>query len=1054
MSVKVISRNYYNQFHTTSDPTNWLIGNVGDWQRVSILFEVAIEFIATNSETVSIDSLNNVFKLNNGKSWQDYGFDIGDEILFLYSYETDFDNDGEYSKDVRTETYNIKNIVGSKLEVEEDLNFDFNIVPTDRGNIKIQGVRFSAPEKEPEGVKFRYSHLTNDAFDSGNLSSLIDGTITEFIYPNLKDLTENVPTLMQAIGFQSGMAISKCTVKKVNQEGNTNNAVIYQLAGGNQTFDLKVIHIIQFGINTVFFGRVAYSIPINQVSGGSLPGFKNQERFLIPIEIVWSTGQANVYKNGDVRTLFIYNSPFSGIKYLRINVRFKVNSAIDTDPTDYLRLRIFKYINDTSLTKTDEVIEVQRWNNASALVGQTLEYNDIVALSINEGDSYSLAFEYLHDPVVNSERGIVFEVFWTAIEVIDNGDGSNTSAFTYQIDCDYMLASFFEDVSNIENKKAPSSVYDANSLTDNFEIEMFPVWNNPNTVIKNVLSETQRLGNTGWFDENYNGRINNYRVSNKVYKTTDGSVLNALDFTKPVVFECEIDDINGLSNGLQFTFGFAWIPSEEDFYKDLKTPFHENLFINTTHKFQNSLAVLQDTGATIFEGDGINGIKMNFKAHTGVMINRVSDNPLQLSVELIPNAEFTAYFNSLSEDNRNYILWLSIGDARDEINFTDRVSLLLDYNTLEKQIVPVGPLPGMVNYYIEHPQKSDTALAVEQYKGHIEDDILTDTFFTLKKEEQTVLSMTVGYEVVNTDTQAYYELETYPINTSNFIKDQNNIQQINVDEIRGFKLVEGNNKNWVKLARQESIDTPEKAGYRLLFATKIRWEDWLERLDVPTEFFNVNKENNGYNNNWLDYLRNEGNYAMNFYVLTTVSENGEVLTYKNQYPLTFNGYDENTNIETQHVYYRHADNTVLNIGEDPETGKPLGVLLQNEFTRIEITYTNLTGEFDIDKLYCVTSLEIDKGPGEFEYRQISSVWEVESDNPLRPLPGENNLLIQQIAPNIVKAICLVEPSLLQDAIKYKITGRIGCYEGGNDGNPTDPTNETGIYENAYEGAYE
>ena len=69
MGVKVVKRTYKNQFYQPTDTTDWLLGNVGDWQRLEVDVEVTIDFYGSQQESVTIDEINNSFKLNSGKSW-------------------------------------------------------------------------------------------------------------------------------------------------------------------------------------------------------------------------------------------------------------------------------------------------------------------------------------------------------------------------------------------------------------------------------------------------------------------------------------------------------------------------------------------------------------------------------------------------------------------------------------------------------------------------------------------------------------------------------------------------------------------------------------------------------------------------------------------------------------------------------------------------------------------------------------------------------------------------------------------------------------------------
>lgn len=841
MGVKVTNRAYRNQFYPATQETDWLIGNVGDWQRLEVEFETSVEFLASNQESVTADSLNDTFILNNGKKWSDYGFDIGDSVTVQYKRTVTLE-DGSIANAQAEHTWPIKNLYADTMEISGGFSYPWEIMPSDRGTSKVTEVRFFS-KKQCEGVKFSYSHLKNEDYQSDNLASFIDGSITEFSYAGLNNLPVNIDVLMNPNGIQSGMAIEKTFIRKIS-------------------------------------------------------------------------------------------------------------------------------------------------------------YNE------------------------------------------------TTGVGKYRVSVEFMLASFFEQITDLETLTPPSILFNAGSLTDNFKLQVFPEWNNPNTSISNNLDHTERLGNTGWFNENFNGLDNNFKLERVSYTDASGNALQQLDYANPVNVEIDILGIKNLSSSSEFNIGFAWIPQDEDDYQNKQTPFHHNLLINTGKVSSQGLGVdgsfnsNEDTGATVFSGYSSGDPKMDLKATQNIMFSPSGADKITVKATFIPNAFFTEFFENRNENDRNYIIWVSVADHDLDINFSDRVSVLADYSSMLKVIPPSGEYQGMTNQFIEHPQ-NENVVGVEKYYGFVEDDVLSRISFKLSKDVGVNLrGMTFGYEVVNEVTGAAFTLEEYPVNLSIFPKNANGVQQINFDDVRGFKLETGNNKNWVKILRDENNDIDSEAAYKVYFASKIRWENWIERDNVPIEFYDK------YNNDWLDYLRANGDYTINFFVLTDIIEDGEFKVYKNAFEITFNDYDENLNITTEHKYYRDLDNTVLNIGTDPDTGKPLGVLLNNEFTRIEITYTHLTEDFDFAKMYAVTSLEIDKGAGEFEYRQLSSVWGREADNPLTPLSGETKLKFELLTANSVKATCLVDPNLLENAARYKITGRIGCWsEGSND-------TINGKYEDKYENKYE
>lgn len=1041
MGVKVIKREYYNQFFPNTEKTDWLIGNVGDQQRLELTIESQVIFTATQGETVQIDSLNNTFTLNNGKKWRDYGFDIGDSITFSWLIMDDLDNDGTWISYPQTANYTIQNLYDSILETQEDFDYgEWEIMPTDRGNIKIKDVKFIA-DKEPEGIKFKYGHLTNDNFNSGNLISFIDGTQTIFSYAGLQNLPNNGIGNMNPDGMQSGMAIEKCQIQKLGANESASYLERYILGSTEikKLFTKSTILPITGAVSKRDID--AFSIPLNRTF--STAGYQNQVSDRLPIATTTLSGVT--YLSGISNRCMIFNNTNAGIKFFNIDFKFKITNTNENSNSDRVSLVLIKYKDGGSLNFKSRK-ELASWPNASSLENQVISFNGSENEDLQIGESLCLALEWYH---LAQPTARFIDVQWiqSNVDVLDTDGVVQNGIYKYKIICDFMLTNIFEELSNLETLTAPSQLFDANSLTDNFEIEMFPEWNNPNTSIKNNLKHTERLGNTGWFNENFNGLDNNFKIESLKYYNQSGLQVDKLDFASPVIVEIKVSGLSNLNNDNEFGLGFSWIPINEEDYKNKQTPYHKNLLINTARKYEEgSFNLNENTGNQIFEGNSFAEPKMNITAFESVMFTK-ENNLAVLRAVFIPNAQFTQFFENKAENDRNYVLWVSVANKDLQINFSDRVSLLADYNTMEMTIPEAGPFSNMTNKFLEHPQ-NENANGVSNYYGHIEDDILSRVIFKTKKNIEKIIGVNFGFEVSNQQIDLNYVLKRISKNVSNIPFNANGIQEIVLNEDFGYKLVAGNNKNWVKINRKPSSDQGDLIAYECFFASKIRWEDWILKNAVPNFFFDSSKLNNGFHNNWLDYLRKNIYNQFFFFVELIIEENNSTKRYKNKFQIAFDGYDENDNIQTEHRFYRDSDNTLLNIGLDSETGKPLGVILQDEPTRLEILYKKQNGGFDINSVYSVTCIEIENGAGEMEFRQLSSVWLSEEDNPLKPIQGEDKLKLELIAPNLIKTICLVEPSLLSQAVRYKVTGRIGCWNEG--------TNEPpfGLYEERYQDLYE
>jgi hypothetical protein len=836
MAVKIINRAYNEIF--TNGSTDWLLGNVGDWQVLTLKVESSVDYSATQQEPLQIDYLNRAFILSNGKNWGDYGFDAGMSIILKYKYLQDTNGDGNFNVVTPYQKpFTIANVYGSTLEVVQNIDVQtFESIPTNFGTKKITEVKIFV-DKMPEGLRLKYAHLTNDNFQSSNLNSLIDGTVSEFVKPNI--LNNGQFQSMEAVGLQSGMSIRLVEVKPYGKKIGTDN--VYQ-------YDIKI---------------------------------------------------------------------------------------------------------------------------------------------------------------------------------------------------QYMISSIFEDLSTLQNKSIPSYLTGDGSLTDNFSIEFYPEWNNPNVKIKNNLKETERLGNTGWFDENFNQLKNDFKVDSLQYFDIDGNQVDSIDYSKQTKVKMIISGVPNLNSQTECGFGFAWIPSNDSDYKNKETPLYRNLFIQSGSLI-NGFA-LNTLFPDVNFGAGLNGASMDSSAVKFTGLN----GKIIMEANFIPNPAFFALFDKKDPSDRNFILWVSVADGSLDRNFSDRVSLLADFGSLMKNIPPAGEYPYIDNKFIEHPY-DDTNVGEVVLEGIVQDDVLCRMPFRIKKDKTTVFQkIEFGVEAFNLGLNEDFVLDKYEIDLTQYPTDSTGAQQFNVDQSRGFKLNSGNNKNWVKVKREPAMDTVEFNGYIAYFGIKIRYEDWILNQQTPNYFFNASQTNNGFNNDWVNYIKTNG-WKINFFAKINAIVNGDLLQYKNQWEMKFSDYDENQNIDTTHQYFRHSDNTLLNIGTDPDSGKTLGVILSNEPTRIEISFDILDdGVWDISKTYGVTTIEIDRGAGQKEMRQLSSVLDSETDNPLIPVPGESKLKMEvDVTNKVLKTTCLIDPDLLSNGEKYRITGRVGCMDDNGD------IYDNGLYNFRFENKYE
>ena len=216
MGVEIKKREYTSIFRPQDTAINWLLGNTGEWQKLTIEAElgVFIEFDTTN--TLFIDEPDTL-TLTNGKSWNEYGFSEGDSVLLEWihrdtsnpSAPVDNYNRVPFLGDImrigRIEDNKAFMVDGITLLPVAGLSTWTQIMPVNSVDFNIVNVAIYA-EKKPQGIKFKYGHLENSESASNNISSFIDGTMTEFLLENTDDLTImpiGTPRNMLPLGNQS-----------------------------------------------------------------------------------------------------------------------------------------------------------------------------------------------------------------------------------------------------------------------------------------------------------------------------------------------------------------------------------------------------------------------------------------------------------------------------------------------------------------------------------------------------------------------------------------------------------------------------------------------------------------------------------------------------------------------------------------------------------------------------------------------------------------------------------------------------------------------------------
>jgi len=674
-------------------------------------------------------------------------------------------------------------------------------------------------------------------------------------------------------------------------------------------------------------------------------------------------------------------------------------------------------------------------------------------------DKIAVGEKYEIGQVNDFDYNLSFQSGMSVIKATCEFLAGQTHKKIYLIEIIYMVSCFGE-LQDFVDGVAPSYVRGTQAIGDNFLVTGFPVYNNPNVTIKNDTRDTADLGNTGWYDENFNQLPNNFTLPNpKVqYRNLNGDVLTALDYANPTTIRTKISGIPNLTGSTRFQYGFVWLPLDEDYYKSNDFPLYQNLKTSTGGRadtlddwftfgnfspFPNLRNGYTITGAPQPVTAGTTQADKLFAANDAKLdasdISFVQNgSDVDVTITFRPNAAFASFIDSIGENERRYALWISVGDSVPDYNLSDRVSLLLDFNQMVTFVQPVGQYPGMEISFTDHPQNSTSTPIACGNSIFVEDDLLARVSF---REDTAVAagipdlqSITFGFLMNNATTGVQYKLDSNSVDLTQFPDPT----QYNFDQSRGFKLGAGNDKNWFKVDYDAPNDSGTQKGVLGWYGFKIRWEDWIKRFPVPPNDFYDNTQNqNGLNNDWYHYFNTAG-WTFNFYVEIGAILDGSNVVYQNLVELTIKDYNSNSNITTELKYYRDNNGVKgvqLTGGIDPISGLPLGVIENGEYVWLDIEYTwtgagspaDWADQATVDaNVYGVNCIEVDQGAGQFSFRQLSSVHLPEFDNPMEPLPNGTlaNVLFDSPTKLIVES--RINANKLISATRYKVSGRLGC----------------------------
>ena len=517
--------------------------------------------------------------------------------------------------------------------------------------------------------------------------------------------------------------------------------------------------------------------------------------------------------------------------------------------------------------------------------------------------------------------------------------------------------------------------------------------NNVNTA--KVAIDDLQSGSVGDFNENYNGYVNDFTVSDLVYTdVASASTSTSLNLSSKTKVEFNVSSASGL-----FTIG------------DPVCVFHS--FIPTKSEYNKSALIYRD--GWVFRSNRvlIDDPASDFDGILQLDVNYVDANNITVSYE----TEYTSDERLLIGEGSAYKLGCEVGDG-DLANQTLNVTLLVDEDVYldDKNITGLIVSDGFgFNPYYKFI--APTADLFTTYFGWVEDEIISwhriGVNRTAAKDAKILGAQfkIVAYEDATGET---FDLQneqldlsgeltvpsTNPTNPSAF-----DFQLINDNRTRGYNLPLGDEFNLLLFETDDEDATYKYYEWRVGF--KMNWQYWVSLPDADNIFIDSTDTFNGKNNRASNYSLKNGWSIRTIWSfdMQGIDDDGNVgETTKNFVTDAHSIYDfmaqddDPTTWECKQETFDENGN-LLGTSIDGVGNAPV---LYGETTFIKDTYTPLAPFVIADILpYWAEGRIAEQLQQGFDNGVLSTTKPYKSDNRIIPLEGESFAKITLVSNTIV-----------------------------------------------------
>lgn len=531
-------------------------------------------------------------------------------------------------------------------------------------------------------------------------------------------------------------------------------------------------------------------------------------------------------------------------------------------------------------------------------------------------------------PSVNTPMIAVGKKSWqigsVAIRNITSGGDLDNKRYIFEVTQELFIHPFYLDNQILDffdsNNELRSNILFppyfnlANCLKHVFRARAYRSLQDPNVFQELVFD--QKVGNTGYYDEEFNGGTPEYRVRNLSYNNTIGSITR--DGTTTVTFE--IENLGSANVAFACT-NFIVLNEKPTDYQN------NNLLMTENYVFDRNY---QTTGSPAQNGE-------NFGTGYQVIKNQTitaSAGFVTVSMDIEFGADAKTKLDSLTD--KRFLIAVYAVDTTQPTDSSNYVTMLVDVNDLKVEVPDAAV--DVTNSILFHDQNNNSVVRPSP-AFKIEDELVTDSLLLLDRNNLDLQIDTVNLQIVAKKTgeddvilqDFLVDLTQEPLVGS--------VRYINQTIQTPFKVNPQEIRKEIKAFRSPSQDTSGKFAYRFQYPFLYRWEDWeqLVLTVLPADFLDTNEPFNGYNQNWVR-LAGLAGWSVNYRVETVVTVGSTTVTKQTDTALPVNGYESNGSYS---VDLKSFDgNTLITYLGNP-------YIMSNKVTKFEADFINATAVGDL-----------------------------------------------------------------------------------------------------------